>query len=88
MTTIEHAGWTWTVELNVVPREDKPGLLEFAFTRRAPEGVPTRLTWLVSGKSLEALSRNGNEMSEDLLRHQLCLALAEQRTVDASGIGG
>jgi hypothetical protein len=88
LTTLDHGGWSWTVELKVIPREDDPGLLEFSFSRPAPDGTQARLTWIVSGSSLEALSRDGVEVSEDLLRHQLSLALAEQRTVDARGTGG
>lgn len=86
VTMLDHAGWSWMVELNVVPNGEELGLLEFVFTREAPEGMPSRLAWVVSDVSLEALSRDGNDLSEDLLRHQLSLALAEQRTVDASGM--
>jgi hypothetical protein len=86
LTMLDHGGHTWTVELRAIPIDDGPGLLEFSFSRAGAEGEQLRLTWRVSGESLEALSEQGMEVSEDLLRRQLGLALAEARTVDASGV--
>jgi hypothetical protein len=86
LTMLKHAGHTWTVDLRVIPAEEGPGLLEFSFSRAGVGNEGVRLTWRVSGDSLEALSEKGMDVSEDLLRRQLDLALAEARTVDASGV--
>jgi hypothetical protein len=86
LTILEHAGHSWTVELRIIPTEEGSRLLEFSFFRAGVGSEGVRLTWHVSGESLEALSEQGVDVSEELLRRQLDLALAEVRTVDASGV--
>lgn len=86
LTRLDYEGAIWTVELTVTPDPDLAGLLEFAFSRAMPGGESTRVTWTVGNTSLEALAREGAEVSEELLREQLALALAEQRTMDVAGL--
>jgi hypothetical protein len=85
LTMLEHAGHTWTVDLRVIPAEAGPGLLEFSFSRLGAGDAGIRLTWRVSGDSLEVLSEKGMDVSEELLRRQLDLALAGTKAVDTSG---
>ena len=75
LTMLDHEGHTWKVELRALASDEDRGLLEFAFSRRPAGEAPERLAWCVSGESLEALSGAGTEVSEDLLRRQLVLAI-------------
>jgi hypothetical protein len=82
LKTLEHAGLTWEVDLRVVPSDEgTAGYLEFSFARRSGD-EEVCLAWHVSDESLEAIAEKGIDVSEDLLRRQLDLALAEARTVD------
>jgi hypothetical protein len=75
LTMLDHEGHTWKVELQALPGDEDRGLLEFAFSRRPAGEAPERLAWRVSDESLDALSGGGTEVSEDLLRRQLVLAI-------------
>lgn len=76
-------GSFWAADLRVIRSSDGGHLLEFCFTRQAQEGNPDRVTWQVRGDSLEALSEEGADISEDLLRRHLAFALRQRRSVGA-----
>jgi hypothetical protein len=80
VTMLEREGHTWAVEIR---RADHPGapVVEFWFSRTGASGETVRHTWQASGESLEALSKHGIDVSDDLLHRYL--RLAEARTVDA-----
>ena len=87
LTTLEHEGEVWTVDLRVVSHENRPASLEFSFVSGPTrEGSSRRLTWRISGDTLGALSRDGVDVSEDLLRRQLSRALREGEAHGAAGI--
>ena len=75
LTMLDHDGGTWKVELRALGAGECPGELEFAFSRTGATPDPERLSWRISGESLEKLSDAGTGVSEDLLRRQLVLAL-------------
>lgn len=83
LRTLDYEGHTWAAELRVIPSAEGARLLEFSFSRAVSGGNQFRVTWRVRGDSLEALSEQGVDVSEDLLRRQLVLALAEARSVSA-----
>lgn len=86
MTMLDYQGQTWKVELRAIPKTDGVGTLEFSFVQAGVGDDEVRLTWTVASHALQALSKEGVDMSEELLREQLELALAEGRTVDANGV--
>lgn len=90
LTTIEHEGHSWRVELKVTSGAETPGTLKFSFVRADTGGTPS-YTWHVPTELADALHLEGR-LSEEVLRRQLESALAEERAVDAmhtgrSGIG-
>lgn len=87
LTMLDHDGLTWKVELRALAGEEDAGLLEFAFSRRPAGEGPERLSWRISGESLEALSESGMEVSEALLRRQLVLAIEVAGRKDAVHAG-
>jgi hypothetical protein len=79
---LEYEGCIWAAELRVAPVLEGAPMLEFSFTGPAVEGKDCSITWQVRGDSLEALSEHGVEISEDLLRRQLVLALTKSRSAE------
>jgi hypothetical protein len=73
LTTIEHEGRNWHVDLRVITTERVPGTLEFTFVQTREDGKDVRHTWEVPTELVDALHLDGH-LSEDLLRQQLARA--------------
>jgi hypothetical protein len=79
LTTIEHEGRTWDVELKVIHDGELPGTLEISFVHSSPVDEDMRYTWDVPAELVDVLHLEGR-LSTQELRDQLAKALAEARS--------
>jgi hypothetical protein len=74
LTTIEHGGDTWRVEMKVV-HADERGWIRFSFVRPEPDGDEARLVVSVDPTTFSDDPDQGTRLTEDWLRERLAQAL-------------